>query len=173
MLRTCQNCQNDFEVHKPSSPKKFCNSSCACSANNRKYPKKKKAPRRPCRWCEAPCRNSRAQTCAEHIKANQVREITLREVSERISAKGKHPSWRWAFVRSMCRKWNKGLTKKCQVCGYSTHVEMAHIKGLESFSLDTPLKKVNDPTNILVLCRNHHWELDHGVIGIEDIPSRL
>lgn len=52
----------------------------------------------------------------------------------------------------------------CQVCGYSLHVELAHIKPISSFSDETLLSVVNNPSNILVLCRNHHREQEHGFL---------
>jgi hypothetical protein len=72
-----------------------------------------------------------------------------------------------------CRTWNRDLTKlPCQVCGYSLHIELAHIKSVSSFDANTQLGIVNAPSNILVLCPNHHWEFDNGKLTLEQIPAR-
>jgi len=50
---------------------------------------------------------------------------------------------------------------KCQVCGYTRHVEVCHKHPISSFPKDTLVSVVNDETNILFLCPNHHWEYDN------------
>ena len=107
-------------------------------------------------------------------KPTKTNSVTLGEYAQRKTAKDKHPSWRNSQVRAQNRSSNKELGRlPCQVCQYSFHIELAHIKPISSFDLDTPINIVNDPSNILVLCRNHHWEFDHGVLKLEDIPKRM
>jgi len=94
------------------------------------------------------------------------------EHQEMLSVKGKHPSWKNANIRNLCRSWNKELTKQpCKRCGYSIHVELCHIKPVASFPLETKLREVNDPLNIVVLCRNCHWELDNGYLTLEALEG--
>lgn len=78
---------------------------------------------------------------------------------------------RFNAVRSRAQRAYKQFTN-CQICGYSKHVEVCHIKPVSSFDLNTPLKIVNAPENIAILCRNHHWELDNGILLVNKIPSR-
>lgn len=54
-----------------------------------------------------------------------------------------------------------GLLKKCQRCDYDKHVEVCHIKSISSFDENTDIDVVNDLSNIIVLCPNHHWEFDN------------
>ena len=76
-------------------------------------------------------------------------------------------------IRSLNRQWNKNLTDKCcQVCNYEKHVELAHLRGVADFDKKTLLKEVNHKDNILVLCRNCHWEYDAGMLDLADIPIR-
>ena len=104
---------------------------------------------------------------------SQKREATLKEYKAFLSVKGKHPSWLTVHVRSFNRSWNKGLLLyPCQVCGYKNHIELAHIKPVSSFEDDALISTINDPSNILVLCPNHHWEFDNGLIKLEEIPVR-
>ena len=56
--------------------------------------------------------------------------------------------------------------KVCVICGYDKHVEISHIKGISEFELDAPISEVNALANLTALCRNHHWELHHGLITI-------
>lgn len=67
---------------------------------------------------------------------------------------------------------NSDLLKQCQVCRYDFHVELCHVIAIASFPLSTTLNEVNSSSNIVVLCRNHHWELDHGALTPDQIPSR-
>ena len=61
------------------------------------------------------------------------------------------------------------LPKRCEICSYSSHVEVCHIIPLKDTSENTPLSSVNNMNNLVVLCRNHHWELDNGLLSVKDI----
>jgi predicted restriction endonuclease len=50
----------------------------------------------------------------------------------------------------------------CKVCGYTFCVQCCHIKSVSSFPRTTPLSVVNDLSNLVGLCPNHHVELDRG-----------
>lgn len=56
------------------------------------------------------------------------------------------------------------LPRACANCGYDTHVEICHIKPINSFSPETPVAVINDLSNLAALCPNCHWELDHGLL---------
>jgi hypothetical protein len=73
-------------------------------------------------------------------------------------------------IRSFNRSWNKHLTKlACTVCRYSHHVELAHIRPVKDFDLNTRIGDVNDESNILTLCPTHHWEFDQGSLTLDEI----
>lgn len=55
---------------------------------------------------------------------------------------------------------------QCHFCGYTKHVEIHHIKGISTFSDDTPINIINDINNLIAVCPNHHWELENGYISI-------
>jgi len=55
----------------------------------------------------------------------------------------------------------KGSPKICEKCGYSYTVQICHIKAIKDFSKDALLSEINHPDNLIYLCPNHHWELDH------------
>lgn len=71
-----------------------------------------------------------------------------------------HKSSAYALIRTRARAVMSGKPRICSECGYSKHVEVAHIKAISSFSPDTLVSVVNDETNLKFLCPNCHWEFD-------------
>ena len=73
----------------------------------------------------------------------------------------------WQSARSMIQKHARatyaanGLPLTCLVCGYNKHVEIAHRKAVSDFAADTTIRVINDITNLMALCPNHHWEQEH------------
>lgn len=63
---------------------------------------------------------------------------------------------RWVYTKA-------GKPMVCKRCNYNIHVEICHIKPVKSFNKIETLGTVNDIDNIIALCRNCHWELDHGL----------
>lgn len=57
---------------------------------------------------------------------------------------------------------------KCVICGYDKHIEIAHIKAVSEFSNKDKISIINDISNIIPLCPNHHWEFDNNMLSIED-----
>lgn len=61
----------------------------------------------------------------------------------------------------------------CLYCGYDTYVEVCHVKAVKSFPADATLGEINDPANLIVLCRTHHWEFDHGILFYDRVKNIL
>ena len=59
--------------------------------------------------------------------------------------------------------------RSCKACGYGLHVEHCHIKPIKDFDDNDSVWDCNKLENIVLLCRNCHWELDNGFSKIEDI----
>ena len=57
--------------------------------------------------------------------------------------------------------------KQCMKCGYDKHYEVCHIKGISTFSDDTPISEINNLDNLIALCPNCHWELDNGLLDLQ------
>ena len=57
----------------------------------------------------------------------------------------------------------------CRNCGYDKHYEICHIKPIKDFPKDTLISVVNDPTNLMPLCPNCHWEFDRGLLKVEGV----
>jgi hypothetical protein len=177
----CTNCNITFDK-KPSEMKKtknhFCTRNCAASFNNRG---KRRHPPRTCKKCNLTYVTSKTHRslsicidCTSQINTTeQIKKMSKKDYRERESVKNRHPSWLNSHIRNFNRSWNSELRKlPCQKCGYNTHVELAHIKGIKDFNDDSTIEEINSPDNILVLCPNHHWEFDNGILKIQDIPSR-
>jgi predicted restriction endonuclease len=67
------------------------------------------------------------------------------------------------YVRKDSRRIYKesGKEYKCSICGYDTHVEIAHIKAVADFNNEALLEEINSIDNLIALCPNHHWEYDN------------
>jgi len=186
-LVKCNNCNLEFfkftsEMKRSKTGKHYCSRSCAASTNNL-FIQRNKPLTYTCVECgvyyERDKKNRSNKICSSckdskgnfsKIKTENIKNQSIKEycVSNEV-----HPSWKFARIRGLNRSWNKELTQyPCQVCGYNTHVELAHIKPLHSFSDETLLMDANDANNILVLCPNHHWEFDNGKLSLEEIPMR-
>lgn len=75
-------------------------------------------------------------------------------------------------IRKNSRAYSKYIHPlKCMRCGYDKHYEVCHIKPICLFLETQMLSEVNHKDNLIHLCPNCHWELDHNVITIEQIQN--
>lgn len=171
-MRTCGNC-NEILLRKDQ--KKFCSKRCANIYNNTKNPKRKPKDR-ICERCGQKFTKQKNASisrycyrCRDEIANRNVKykKYTLGELTNQLSVKHKHPSWKYAEVRNLNRSWNKELMNKpCNICGYNKHVELAHIIPISKFPETATIGEINSPQNVVQLCRNCHWEFDHGVVAL-------
>ena len=184
----CNNCKVEFyktksQIKRSKSGKHYCSRSCSASTNNLSV-QRNKPKIYTCEYCNnnyhRTQKNRSTKICNDCLlqnpgnyfshKTSKIKKKTIEEYSYENNI---HPSWKFSRIRGLNRSWNKELLSlPCQVCGYTAHIELAHIKPLSSFEKETPLHIVNDPSNILVLCPNHHWEFDNDKICLSDIPTR-
>jgi hypothetical protein len=158
-----------LECSKTTTNPKFCSIRCAALFNNREYPKRRTKKR--CVVCGDPVKGYRYSRCSLHwdeYKRRQLesyKSLTIGEYRNRLSVRGKHPSWLHAQVRAFARQWHKDLVgTPCVVCSYGTHTHLCHRRAVSDFPDSTLLGVVNAKENLLVLCPNHHWEFDHGLL---------
>lgn len=164
------------ECNNPSCSKpaavKYCSRNCAAVVNNAVRPKRLRTSKQwnDCSVCGKQVRGKVHVDCKIAISLGR----SLEEYTTRASVSDKPPSWKYSHVRVVARSVNKDLRQlPCQVCGYSKHIELAHITPVSSFDPSTPIGVVNHRDNILVLCRNHHWEFDHGILSLDQITKRM
>jgi hypothetical protein len=153
--------------------KKFCNRSCAAIYNNRISPKRVKLdPNRkkevPCKICGNPHKvpfDSHQKLCSVCQDNRRLETISKGELFLRRK--------NWQSARSSIRYHaaqvyqKSGKPSVCYICGYSNYVEVAHIRPVSSFKDETTITEINQETNLVALCPNHHWEYDQGILELE------
>lgn len=78
----------------------------------------------------------------------------------------------WQSARSAIRKLAQQIyldanpKPKCAICGYSHHVEVAHIKAVCDFDDSATIREIDSIDNLIGLCPNHHWEYDNGILKL-------
>lgn len=72
--------------------------------------------------------------------------------------------------RSLARK---QFVMACGICGYDFHVDVCHIVGLSTLPDETTVEDATGVNNFVLLCRNHHWELDHNALDIDTVPRPI
>ena len=152
----CLNCGT--ETTNP----KFCCSSCAAQYNNRVFPKRKKQLYF-CKACgaETGYRRNYCRGC-DPTKPKDFSDVTISEVRSRARYQAN------AWIRKLARRayFGSDKPKRCSRCGYSKHIEVCHVKSIQDFSDNTPMSEVNALDNLVALCPNCHWELDHGLLSL-------
>lgn len=161
----CQNCE------KETKNKKFCSRSCAAIIHN-KIPKRK-AKKRPCQECGDLffLKETNSKFCSrckieKKLQRENYQEKTLGEFRKKYQNSEVHPSWLNSEIRYAARKFNKDREKRCSICGYDLHVEYCHFRPISDFDDKSTLQEISGMENIAILCRNHHWELDNGIIHL-------
>jgi len=138
---------------KPTTNPKFCGHSCSAIIINSTHPKRQPIPRtcskcninlvyRPKRVCEE------CNTRFDNQTIGELRQFNYRSGHASLRARAR-------------TKYKDELTNGCERCGYTNYVEVCHITPVVEFPNSTPVKEVNRRENILLLCPNCHWELDH------------
>lgn len=58
------------------------------------------------------------------------------------------------------------IERACFICGFNKFVEVCHIRAISDFPDETLLEVINNLNNLIYLCPNCHWELDHEFLCI-------
>lgn len=158
--------------------KKFCNRSCA-GRFNRNRGGTGKVVERTCAYCETPFTARRlpnsslstakhCDTCLENELAGirghpKLTDRTKQEIFE--SAQN------WQSARSQirghaARVFAASNPSPACFCGYAAYVEACHRIPVSDFPPTATIGEINHPNNLVGLCPNHHWELDHGLLKL-------
>ena len=140
-----------LECKKETDNPKFCSRRCFSIYYNKLKPRRIKT--------------KRCKICGELIYSRHVYCSNCRDTGKDITLKDAiykhlHKSSAFALVRSRARYTYRNK-KTCEVCGYSKHVEVCHIKPISEFDESTLLSVINSESNIKILCPNCHWEFDN------------
>lgn len=153
--------------------KRFCNRSCSGLYNNlhradgvRTGPLPKP---RFCVTCKTQLDRKSRKYCSREClrpKGNGLVEFrTKAELHEHYRAI--LPKYSWQAARSRIRRnafeafMRSGEPKECAVCGYGHRIDVCHIKSVSSFPDTATVAEINDLSNLVALCPNHHWEFDN------------
>ena len=58
------------------------------------------------------------------------------------------------------------ISYECKVCAYKNYVEVCHIKAIADFNPTCLINEINNLSNLIYLCPNHHIELDKGILNL-------
>jgi len=179
------NCNKVIEVGKQKvsqiKGKRFCGYSCSAKYYNSKK-QKTKTKIKICQLCgkgvliergkngryrdKKYCSSCFLEVQARHCGADtHISNLTKKQVFDRYD--------RYYIGRAAIRKHAKKVfdkskkDKKCFICGYDKHIDVAHIKSVSDFSNDCLISEINNELNLVGLCLNHHWEYDHGLISLK------
>lgn len=189
----CFTCGKTVHV-KPSSIKErnYCSKRCAAITNNSMFPKRvpteasesnKRVQRTTkgyvTRADTCGCghkkqrRAKRCRACAITVQRQERDSRTIGSIREYyIGIEKKRLGSVSHTIATLVRKHARTLAaeqareKVCRVCGYSTYVELCHIKPISEFPDEATLLEINGPENTVYLCPNHHKELDLSVLPL-------
>ena len=185
--KTCKYCGRVIEVKEGQKVaevrlKEFCNRSCAGFYNSNKEggsPKNTAKPISPCEGCGEPIylkkgkRGYLRRRFCETCTALRLEIPTKTKGRLFVESKEKGPllSKGWQCARSQIARNARrvfaetGRPLRCEHpgCTYDHYAEVCHRKPVSDFPDSATVKEINDPENLMALCPNHHWDLDHGI----------
>ena len=151
-----------FKHHVPLTSCPICGTltkrtycSIACANKHKRKLKNK------CFVCSTPIHSNLkfCKTCFNKNKKDFAK-LTKKEASNNL---GKRAS-KYSQIRENARAVCKNRIQCCAACGYSKHVEVCHILSIKNFPNSALVSQINHPNNLILLCRNCHWELDHNML---------
>lgn len=158
----CLWCKNTIPLNEGSRvcevmKKKFYNRSCAASHNNSFSPKRNI---KICPVCETRIKNKKCKCDRSHQR------IGGKTKGELVEMYGKHIVA--VHIRQNARFLigKSGVDRKCKVCGYDKHINVCHKKAIKDYIDASCVDEINNMQNIALLCPNHHWEMDNGILSL-------
>jgi len=154
---------------KATENPKFCSRRCAAKINNKVPKKKRTSSPYFCETCEVPITYGRKYcpdpSCLptyvdwENTTMGETREKRKYQVNSRARAIARRAYFRY------------GKPRCCLLCGYDKHFDVCHVKAISDFPDTASVAETIVPANLVALCKNHHWEFDHGLLSLEDLKT--
>lgn len=164
--KLCKQCGNPIPIKdSPANTRRltFCSRTCSAKYNIKAYPRVCRKRTRECVDCGSYPRKGakRCQTCYDN-RISQLLHRTKKELSEQNVGTDAYLRIK-SRIASNARAVYKAshLPMQCYTCGYSKHVDISHKRAVNSFPDSATIAEINDITNLVPLCPNHHWEHDH------------
>jgi hypothetical protein len=172
--------------------KKFCNRSCSAKFNNKgknrwlhitgdcsrgfcancgeeiKYKRQKGGSYSPRQFCEDCLTTERSKIL---VKRHGKNDLVLEERTKGdLRAAEPNSHWCRSRITQAARRVykNSGKSKICAVCGFPHGIQVCHKRPIADFPDNALIKEINHPDNLIGLCPNHHWMLDHGLLELDD-----
>jgi HNH endonuclease len=153
--------------------KKFCRQSCAASYNNQRRTRRsrprqlKKSLCRDC-GCLIPSRRGLRKLCDRCLLLFRLPggvAFPDRTKGDLFAQRSHWQSARCSIREHASQVYRQsGLPLQCFACGYNLHVEIAYRRPVSDFPSTATMREINALSNLVALCRNHHWELDQGLL---------
>ncbi|HEX8505446.1 MAG TPA: HNH endonuclease signature motif containing protein [Hymenobacter sp.] len=146
---------------------KYCSRSCANRVNGHLFPSRRPIAR-SCKHCGAALQTRRT-TCDncnpsfvdwQRVSLQQLKSKALQQYAAQ-----KYAAQIRSLARAAYRQSNR--PRACAICDYAVHYEVCHIKPINGFLPTAFVGDVNELSNLVALCPNHHWEFDHGILSTE------
>lgn len=135
---------------------KFCSQSHSAKYNNHTNPKRISSKH----FCSNCSKNKAKQSslCYKCRVQKKKQDSALLKIS----------SVSYRTIRDNAKRITYGRSRVCTLCNYP-YAETCHIKPIRGFSKDSTLGEVNHPSNLVMLCPNHHYEFDNGLVALPGV----
>lgn len=161
-------CSNTFRDNVINN-RKYCSTSCAAITTNKASPKRVRTKTCKTEYCDEkiPSKNSYCENCRSN-RTKSYKDNLTKTVGELRNDQSYQAH---SYLRNIARLCYKEYGKEfvCYECGYDLHVEICHIKDLYKYSDDSLVSDTTKEDNLVALCRNHHWEFDHGYLEVKGV----
>lgn len=162
---SCTNCNIEFSSR--DKDRKFCSQTCSAIYNN--FQRAEQNPKF-CQECSIFITKGKfCDNCLILVRKRNGLDfdtLTLADVKNKYGTAQYHSKIR-GWARTTYFRHNH--FKQCEYCRYDKHIDVCHILEVQSFPLNTTLSVVNALENLIGLCKNHHWEMDNGLLKITEI----
>jgi predicted restriction endonuclease len=113
------------------------------------------------------CKDKGAHWARNSETGKLLKDQTITEAShKRAGGANVYDNIRCNARKLMMEQINTGTG--CSNCGWSHHVQVCHIRAINSFPKDALVSEVNDLSNLMLLCPNCHWLFDNGKLPAQN-----
>jgi YHS domain-containing protein len=133
----------------------FCNTTCANLC-------RQKGRTRACTKCQSPMlRAKRGKRLCDACKEADRSKLILLTKGEYFRTR----TWQ-AARNGICKHARRVFyaskqPRKCSICSYAGACDVAHKVAVSDFSDTALISEINALTNLVCLCKQHHWDFDH------------
>lgn len=161
----CLCCGKSFKIKW--GDQRFCSQSCGATVTNQK-----RVVQKACKECGEPHKRH-SDYCSLACRRLAWQKAKLLQW-ESLAYEGDYRAATFNKIRYWARTLYLEvyeLPRACAICGYSKHIQVAHVRAISSFPPTATLAEVNAPLNLVALCPNHHWEFDHNTLEPADVEK--